>query len=227
MAKKLAAASLAALVAVAILFGVVAYSYLKPAAAASGPIQPVAIAPAAGDSGTTYTIDQASSEARFVIDEVLNGSPKTVIGTTHQVAGQIVVDPTAPNSAQVGTIQIDGRTLSTDSDQRNNAIKNMILKTNQYEYITFVPTALVGLPESATVGQSYTFQIVGQLTIAGQTHEATFDVTAAATPDGKLQGTATTTIKYADWGISIPQVPFVTGVGDTVQLELDFVATAQ
>ena len=134
MTKKMAAVGLAALAAVAILFGVVAYSYLKPAAAASGPIQPVAIAPAAGASGTTYTIDQASSEARFVIDEVLNGSPKTVIGATHQVAGQLIVDPTAPSTARVGTIQIDARTLSTDSDQRNNAIKNMILKTNQDTY---------------------------------------------------------------------------------------------
>ena len=36
---------------------------------------------------------------------------------------------------------------------------------------------------------------------------------------------ATTTIKYADWGISIPQVPFVSGVQDSVTLALDFVAT--
>jgi polyisoprenoid-binding protein YceI len=230
MLKKIVAIGLVALTALTILAGVLAYGYLKPAAAASGPIQaiPVAQASSAGASAasTVYTIDQASSQARFTIDEVLNGSPKTVVGSTDQVAGQIAVTPTAPGTAQVGTIQIDVRTLTTDSDQRNRAIQNMILKTDQYEYVTFVPTAVVGLPESATVGQSYSFQIVGQLTVAGQTHEATFDVTAIPTADGRLQGSATTTLKYADWGISIPQVPFVTGVADTVTLALDFVATA-
>jgi hypothetical protein len=35
-----------------------------------------------------------------------------------------------------------------------------------------------------------------------------------------------TTIAYADWGLGIPQVPFVAGVSEQVRLELDFVATA-
>lgn len=224
--KKIAALGLAALIAAALVIGVVAYSYLKPTLAASGPVQAVALTPGT-TAATTYTIAQASSQARFTIDEVLDGSPKTVVGTTDQVAGQIAVDTAAPSTAQVGTITIDARTLTTDSDQRNQTIKNRILKTDQYEYITFVPTAVTGLPAQATAGQSYTFQVVGQLTIAGQTHEATFAVTATPTTDGKLQGTASTTINYADWGISIPQVPFVTGVGDTVKLELDFAAAAR
>jgi hypothetical protein len=44
MVKKVLAVGLTVLVAVVILFGVVAYSYLKPAEAASGPIQTTAIA---------------------------------------------------------------------------------------------------------------------------------------------------------------------------------------
>jgi polyisoprenoid-binding protein YceI len=226
MMKKFVAIGLAALVAVAILAGVVAYGYLKPAEAASGPIEAVALTQTSAGATTTYTIAQASSQATFTIGEVLNGAPKTVVGTTNQVAGQIAVDPSAPGTAQLGTITIDARTLSTDSDQRNNAIKNMILKTNDNEYITFVPTAITGLPASATAGQSYSFQVIGQLTIAGQAHAATFAVTVTPTADGQLQGTATTTIKYADWGVSIPSVPFVTGVSDTVTLALDFAATA-
>jgi polyisoprenoid-binding protein YceI len=162
-----------------------------------------------------------------VIDEVLNGAPVTVVGTTNQVSGAIALDLNNSSAAQVGTIQINARTLTTDSEQRNNAIKNMILKTNDNEYITFAPTALVGLPERVAVGQSYSFQIVGQLTIAGQTNEATFDVTVTPTAEGALEGSATTTINYADWGISVPDVPFVTGLADTATLEFDFVATAE
>ena len=105
MLKKIMAVGLTALAALAILIGVVAYSYLKPAAAASGPIQAVPIAQAsaapATDSGTTgentvYTIDQASSKANFVIDEVLNGAAVTVVGTTDQVAGEIALSTDQP-----------------------------------------------------------------------------------------------------------------------------------
>ena len=226
MMKKLVAIALTALVAVTILFGVLAYSYLKPTEAASGPIQAAAITQSTSSGTTTYTIDQASSEARFVIDETLNGAPVTVVGTTTQVAGKIALDTSDPSTAQVGAITINARTFATDSANRDRATQNQVLKTADYEYITFTPTTLIGLPETLTVGQSYTFQIVGQLAMVGQTHEATFAATVTPTAGGTLQGTATTTINYADWGISVPSVPFVTDLAETVTLELDFVATA-
>ena len=64
----------------------------------------------------TFEIVPAESEARFVIDEVLRGAPKTVVGTTDQVAGQLALDPVDLSSAQVGTIQVNARTLATDND---------------------------------------------------------------------------------------------------------------
>lgn len=226
MVKQYLALAVIGLAAIMVIVGTLGYAYLKPAEAASGPIQATPVAVASGSGNTVYTIDQASSQATFAVNEVLNGSPKTVIGTTNQVAGQVATSLKAPRSAQVGAIQINARTLTTDSDQRNSAIKNQILKTNQFEFITFTPTSLVGLPATATVGQSYTFQIVGQLAMVGQTREATFNVTVTPTDQNTLQGTATATIKYADWGISIPSVPFVTGVGDDAVLTLNFVAKA-
>lgn len=226
--KKLLAFGATALAAVLILIGIVAYTYLKPAAAASEPIQAIAITSTAGTTtgNTTYTISQDSSKASFVIDEVLNGAPVTVVGSTNQVAGQLSVNPTAPATAQIGAIQINARTFATDSANRDKATQNGILQTGTYEYITFTPASLVGRPATATVGQSYTFQIVGQLTIRDQTHEATFAATVTPAADGALQGNVTTTINYADWGISVPSVPFVTGLAETVTLNLDFVANA-
>ena len=152
--------------------------------------------------------------------------PKTVIGTTDQVAGQLAVDPTALGSAQVGTILVNARTLATDDAQRNRALQNWILTTDQDEYIAFTPTALQGLPASTTLGQSYTFQMSGQLTIRNVTRDVTFDVTVTPLSARQLAGSASTTIRYADWNISIPQVPFVASVSDQVRLELDFVASA-
>ncbi len=47
------------------------------------------------------------------------------------------------------------------------------------------------------------------------------------TADGVLEGSATSTIQYADWGVSIPSVPFVASVDNQVTLQLDFTATAE
>jgi polyisoprenoid-binding protein YceI len=147
-----------------------------------------------------------------------------VIGTTNQVAGELAVDPSDPAKTQVGIIQVNARTLTTDSEFRNRAIKNQILQTDQYEFITFTPKQIIGLPASSAVGQSYTFQIVGDLTIRDVTKEATFDVTATPASASRLEGTAQTTIRYADYGISIPQVRQVASVDQQVRLEIDFVA---
>lgn len=173
-----------------------------------------------------FEISQDSSEARFTIDEILNGSPKTVVGVTNQVAGQIAIDPTSPATAQVGTILINARDFTTDSGNRNNAIKNRILRTNEFEFITFTPTSVTGVPENVAVGEPVTFQVTGDLAMLETTRSVTFDVTLTPVSDGELNGTATATILYADWGIQIPQVPQVAGVDEDVILELVFTARA-
>jgi polyisoprenoid-binding protein YceI len=50
------------------------------------------------------------------------------------------------------------------------------------------------------------------------TRPAVFDVSPAGTADDTLQGSASTTIDYADWGVSIPNVPFVASVDNQVAL---------
>lgn len=195
-------------------------------AEAASPAAAVTNVPEADASSGTIVAEIVpnESEARFIIDEVLNNAPKTVIGTTNQVAGEIAVDPQDPTKTRVGTIQINARTLVTDSEFRDRAIKNRILNTDQYEFVTFTPTQINGLPESGSVGQSYTFQIVGDLTVRDVTRQVTFDVTATPVSETRLEGTANTTIRYADWNITIPQVRQVASVSDEVRLEIDFVA---
>lgn len=220
------------LLCVMVMVGIVGYSLLRAPTGASGSIQALTlraeVAGAAGDSTagqTLYTIDQSRSAARFIVDEVLRGQPKTVVGETDQVAGQIAANPTQPSTAQIGTIIVNARTLATDDNQRNNALRRWILSTDDYELITFTPSAIVGAPASATIGQPSSFQIVGQLTIKDVARDVTFDATVTPVSASELRGTASSTIRYGDWNINIPDVPFVAGVGDQVRLELNFVAT--
>ncbi|HMQ30119.1 MAG TPA: YceI family protein [Chloroflexaceae bacterium] len=197
------------------------------ATASPATTEPAATEPAAASAGPRlFEIVPAESQARFLIDEVLRGSPITVVGATDQVAGQIAIDPTDPASAQVGPILINARTLATDNDMRNRAIRNFILDTNSHEFVTFTPTALSGLPETVAVGQPFSFQLSGDLTVRATTQPVIFDVTVTPVSEDELVGSATTQILYRDFGLSIPDSPSVDTVADEVVLELDFVAQA-
>ncbi len=169
---------------------------------------------------------QTESEARFIVGEVLNGQPKTVVGVTNQVAAQIVIDPSNPANVQMGIVQANARTLEIDNGSRNRAIQNLILDTSNFEFITFTPTSFVGLPANAQIGDIFSFQILGDLTIRDVTRPVTFDVTVTIESDARMSGLATTSIQRADFDLVIPRVPQVASVEEVVQLELEFVAEA-
>lgn len=224
-----------------VLVGAAAAYALRPTAAPSGeltaiPVLPSPVAqqataapdqPAAAEGSLVFEIDADQSEARFLINEVLNGADKTVVGVSNAVAAQIVIDPASPADVQVGTVQVNARTFITDSGSRNRAIQNLILQTNVYEFVTFTPTAYSGLPASIAVGDTFSFQITGDLTIRDITNPVTFDVTVTVESDSRISGLATTTIDRPSYDLQIPSVPQVASVEQTLILELEFVALAQ
>jgi polyisoprenoid-binding protein YceI len=241
MSRRLLIVFISAGAAALLLAGVAAAYVLRTPAAPSGAITAIPVAstdtpqaalptntPASGtQSGPiTFELVQAESEARFSIDEVLNGSPKLVIGVTDQVAAQIVIDPANPAATQVGVIQINARTLSTDSSNRNRAIQNQILDTGEFEFVTFTPKSYANLPASVVVGDAFTFQMVGDLTIRHVTQEVTVDVTVTVESESRISGLGTATINRSDFELTIPQVPQVASVDEDVLLELEFVAEA-
>lgn len=193
----------------------------EPAAAAED-----AAATAAPIELTIYTISQEASQVRFELDEDLRGERITVVGTTNQVAGQIGVNLADLSGTQVGVIQINARALATDNNLRNRAIQNEILQTGAYEFITFTPTAVNGLPASAAVGDEIAFTIDGQLTIRDVTEPVTFNVTAAAVSDTQISGTATAVVSRDAYGLRIPSVPNVANVEEEVELIITFTANA-
>ena len=207
-------------------------SVLRAPKEASAPIQstPVTLdTPAAADAAggpTIYEIKPKESEVRFMLGEILRGVPTAVIGKTDQIAGQIALDLSDPSTAKVGAIQVNARTLLTDNSFRNRAIRNRILFTDAFEFITFEPTAVTGLPDSISVGDTVEFQITGDLTVRDNTSEVTFDVTATAVSPSRIEGTATTTVMRQNFNLQIPSVSGVADVDEEVILEIDFVAEA-
>jgi polyisoprenoid-binding protein YceI len=171
-----------------------------------------------------FAIKTAESEVRFSLGEILRGQPKTVVGVTDQVAGEVAVDFKDLSSAQAGVIQVNARTLATDDDRRNRTIRNQILLTDSFEFITFSPTSISGLSGSAAVGETVNFQIDGDLMIRDVTNPVVFDVAASVVGEDRIEGTASTKINRNDYGITIPNVAFVAEVDEEVLLEIDFVA---
>jgi len=190
-----------------------------------GPITAPTLVPTSG--GALFTISQSASTASFTIHEVLLGKPKTVVGKTQQVAGQILIDAHQPSHSKLSTLRIDVGTLATDDDHRTHTLHTRILETGTAanEYATFVPTSYSGMPTSFTIGKPVTFQLHGNLTVHQVTLPETFTVTLKQVNATQLIGSATTTVKYADFKLAIPNIPFVSDVGKAVVLTLDFTAT--
>jgi len=176
---------------------------------------------------TLFRIVSEESEVRFKLDEDLAGQRITVTGVTNQVAGDVAIDFANPANSQLGTIRINMRTLATDNEFRNRAIRSQILRTadDAFEFSDFVPTGIEGLPtESVAVGDEVSFTVTGDFTVNGITKPITFDVVVTLAADDRIEGTARAIVKRADFELNIPEVPRVANVEEDVELELDFVA---
>jgi polyisoprenoid-binding protein YceI len=178
----------------------------------------------------SFVIDPGQSEAHFIINEVLGGAPNTVIGKTNKVSGQIFASYDNPSATSIGPITVDLSGLATDSGMRNRMIQGSILETENpaYQFARFSMTKLDGLPAKITLGQPFDFKITGNLTLHGVTKEATFDATVTPVSDTRLNGKASLTVQYADWGVRILHLPQqVASVEDKTILEIVFGANAQ
>jgi predicted lipoprotein with Yx(FWY)xxD motif/polyisoprenoid-binding protein YceI len=171
-----------------------------------------------------YQIVPGESRVRFELDEDLGGNRNTVIGSTDQVAGELAIDLNDLAAAQIGILQINARTLATDNEFRNRAIKNQILETNENEFITFKPNAINGLPASIGVGELVAFTITGDLSIRDIANEVTFTVEATALTESEISGTASAVVFRDDYDLNIPSVPNVANVEEEVELYIDFTA---
>ena len=175
----------------------------------------------------TYEIVAGESEVRFFIDEELLGNPKTVVGRTNQVAGEISLNLQDTQTAAVSTIQVNARELVTDDSFRNRALRRQILDSAQdeYQFITFAPSEIAGLSaEAAAIGEAHTFNLIGDLQIRDVVQTVTFEMMVTAVSDNKLAGTGESIILRSDYDLQIPSVPGVANVSDEVKLEIEFVA---
>ncbi len=170
---------------------------------------------------STYVISSDDSLVIFTLQEELRGVDTKAVGSTGQVAGEILVDFDNPAASVLGDVVVNARTFTTDSSNRNRAVRGAILDTDTFEFITFSPTSIDGLPSEPT--DSFTFTVIGDLTIRDVTQSVTFDVEVSSAAD-RVEGSASTIVNRTDFGIVVPSVPFVANVSEDVTLSIEFVA---
>jgi len=232
-----------ALIVVGVVVGVAATAYIYVSGGsgeASGVISAPTLAPdattetsadgenASADHRRLFELVSEESEVRFGLNEELRGQPTRVIGRTDQVAGQVLVDFESPADSEVGTIRINVRTLMTDQEMRNRTIRGQILQSSQdeFEFSEFQPTAIEDMPDSITMGEPFTFTLIGDLTVRDITNSVTWDVTITPVSEDEITGLATAQVMRADYNLIIPSVPSVANVSEEVDLEIEFTARA-
>lgn len=212
-----------------VIVGTIGYSIFVISAGTSEPTQGLDVQPLQDAEGTLYEIDSDQSTARFEIAEVLRGADIIVEGTTNQVGGQISVNFDAPEESQIGEIVINARTLATDNEDRNRALRTVILQSANpdYEFITFMPTELTINNQSndnIVVGTVLDVSVEGDLKVIEATRRETFTGEVTYTSSDTISGTLSTTIRYADYDIGLQAPPIVSEISEEVTLVIDFVA---
>lgn len=199
---------------------------LEPTATPLPPTEPAAAAPA-GDA-LRLVVAPEGNEARFRVREQLVGLnlPSDAVGTTASVSGAIAIQPDGRIIAGESRFVVDLTTLHTDSSRRDGYIQRNTLETGAYPEAVFVPASAAGLPSPLPTSGTVAFQLTGDLTVHGVTRPVTWEVTAEV--EGQtLRGTATTSITFTDFGMTLPRVGPVLSVDDLIALELDFALTLE
>ncbi|MBM3206116.1 MAG: YceI family protein [Candidatus Staskawiczbacteria bacterium] len=209
------------------ILGVVGFYFLTPAVAPTQTAQEsVEMLPEMQSPGEkTFAVIGAESSATYQLGEVLNGKPTQVIGTTSDIAGSVVISMNNPSAVTFGEIKINARTFKTDIANRDNNVRKLVLKADEpaNEFIVFKPTSVTGVPATLEVDKEFPVTIIGDITIAGVTKSVTFTGNMIfGTNNAKVM--ANTMLAYEEFGVFVPNFPFLANVDKMVKLSVSLVA---
>jgi polyisoprenoid-binding protein YceI len=174
----------------------------------------------------TFQIIPAQTTASYSVFENLifqNKPNNDAIGMTHSVQGSFRIRMGASPLVAGMNITVDLPTLQTDSQMRDNFVRRNTLQTDTYPYATFISVSTQGLPASYSDGQTVHFQLIGNLTMHGQTNKEVFDVQGKVVGN-TITGTATSTIYMTDFGIQPPNLANIAIAQNKVLITLTFTA---
>jgi polyisoprenoid-binding protein YceI len=180
-------------------------------------------APAPDTTESRWVLSIEESEARYRVREQLAGFdlPNDAVGATKELSGLLTLSPEGLVRSEESEFRIQLGSLTTDSERRDGYVQRRTLEVEDHPEALLVPRELVGLPNPLPEEGEVTFQLVGDLSLHGETQPTTWQVTAEFTANS-ITGLATTSFTFDTFGIAVPQVARVLSVDDNIRLELDF-----
>ena len=211
------------------LFAVACGTAAAPAPATTVPATPSPTtsptAPAA--AGSAWTVG-STSKATVRVREQLVGrdapNDAVLVATGGTGSFELNADGTFTPASK---ITFDLTTLTSDSSNRDNFVKNDTINVRQFPKAELVPAKATGLALPLPASGTFTFTLTGKMTIRGVTKDVTFDVQAKR--DGanlSVTATAAPSWKFGDFGMTAPSLPFrVVSIVDELRIVVDLVAT--
>jgi polyisoprenoid-binding protein YceI len=152
-----------------------------------------------------FVVTSGESSAKYVVEETLRGLPATAVGTTTDVTGEIYLSKDGLYKDLPSKFKVDLRTLKTDESQRDNYVRQNVLRTGQFPFAEFVVESVSGFPASYAEGTEISLTLNGTMTVKGQSKPVTFTVKARQAGN-TLTATADTQFNMTDFGIEPPEV---------------------
>lgn len=211
------------------LFAMACGTAAAPAPAATVPTTPTpTVAPTAqAAAGSVWMVGSASKATVSVREQLVGRSAPNdavLVATGGTGSFELNADGTFTPASK---IIFDLTTLTSDSRDRDNFVKNDTINVRQFPKAELIPTKTTGLALPLPASGTFTFVLTGKMTIHGVTKDVTFDVQAKR--DGanlSVTATAAPTWKFGDFGMTAPVLPFrVVSVVDELRVVVDLVAT--
>lgn len=172
-----------------------------------------------------FSIVSSDSKAVYEVDEVLRGTPTHVVGSTQNITGTVLFD-TQSRQIKSAKVLLDASSFKTDIPTRDDNVRKLVLKVQEpgNENIIFTLTSIEGLDAGLVLGQDMPVSINGELVVLGIVKPTTFSGMVNLSDSGTLSIKASTDIAYADFGVVIPDLPFLSNVGKVAKLSIELFA---
>lgn len=186
---------------VAVIFGPGWYADRAEKAAADEPSLSASAAPAeTSESSGTWTVADGSY-AGYRVDEVLRGEDVTVTGRTEDVTGEVTL---AEGEVTEASIEVKVATIATDSGNRDGYFRENAIEAEEFPTATFELTEPAALTDGATE-----VELVGDLTVHGETKTVTVDAEVGGDGARELQVVGSVPIVFSDFDVDAPDLGFV------------------
>lgn len=150
------------------------------------------------------------------------------VGALQIISGEVSGNPNAIGETGVVKVVIDAASYKTDSDSRDQNVKEYALEVQEFPSITFESTKLSGIQRDDNKGgddKAGRLNVFGKLTLHGVTKEIVVPVAVQLDSQGRLLADGTYTFKFEEHGVKRPsKVVGLMTTGDEAKIDFHIVA---